>query len=86
MSVLVFADASEGKFKKTAFEVVSYGKKIAEQLGTTIVAVAMNAENPSELANYGAEKIINITNDKLKMFNAKAYASVIKQVLSCHIS
>ena len=80
MSVLVFADASEGKFKKTAFEVVSYGKKIAEQLGTTIVAVAMNAENPSELANYGAEKIINITNDKLKMFNAKAYASVIKQV------
>ena len=80
MSVLVFADASEGKFKKTAFEVVSYGKKVAELLSTTIVAVAVNAENPSELAAYGAEKIINITNDKLKMFNAKAYASVLKQV------
>ena len=32
MSVLVFAAAAEGKFKKTAFEVVSYGKKVAEQL------------------------------------------------------
>ena len=80
MSVLVFADASEGKFKKTAFEVVSYGKKVAELLSTTIVAVTVNAENPSELATYGAEKIINIANDKLKMFNAKAYASVLKQV------
>ena len=80
MSVLVFADASEGKFKKTAFEVVSYGKKIAEQLNTTIVAVAVNAENPSELANYGAEKIITITNDKLKSFNAQAFANVLKQI------
>ena len=80
MSVLVFADTSEGKFKKTALEVVSYGKKVAEQLGTTIVAVAVNAENPSELATYGAEKIINVTDDKLKMFNAKAYASFLKQV------
>jgi electron transfer flavoprotein alpha subunit len=80
MSVLVFADASEGKFKKTAFEVVSYGKKVAEQLGTTIIAVTINAENPSELAAYGAEKIITIANDQLKAFNAKAYASVLKQV------
>ena len=36
MSVLVYADSSEGKFKKTAFEVVSYGKKVAEQLGSMI--------------------------------------------------
>ena len=42
MSVLVFADSSEGKFKKSAFEVVSYGKKVAEQLGTVVV-VTINA-------------------------------------------
>lgn len=81
MSVLVFADSTEGKFKKSAFEVVSYGKKVAEQLGSNVVALTINANNNEELYTYGAEKVITVTNDALKMFNAKAYASVIKQVV-----
>jgi electron transfer flavoprotein alpha subunit len=79
MSVLVFAESTEGKFKKTAFEAVSYGKKVAEQLGTNIVALTINATNASELAIYGAEKILKVSNEKLNAFNAKAYASVVKQ-------
>lgn len=78
MSVLVFADSSEGKFKKTAFEVVSYGKKVAEQLGTNVVALTINGGDASELYTYGAEKVIEVKND-LASFNAKAYASIIKQ-------
>ncbi|ARV07464.1 electron transfer flavoprotein subunit alpha [Polaribacter sp. SA4-10] len=80
MSVLVFADSSEGKFKKTALEVVSYGKKIAEQLGSSVVALTINAGDVSELYKYGAEKVVTVSNDSLNTFNAKAYASVIKQV------
>ena len=80
MSVLVFAESSEGKFKKVAFEVVSYGKKVAEQLDTNLVTITINANNTSELANYGAEKVIKISDDKLSTFNAKAYANAIKQV------
>jgi electron transfer flavoprotein alpha subunit len=80
MSVLVFADSSEGKFKKTAFEVVSYGKKVAEQLGSNVVAVTINADNVEELYTYGAEKVISVSNDSLSTFNAKSYSSVIKQV------
>lgn len=78
MSVLVFADSSEGKFKKTAFEVVSYGKKVAEQLGTNVVALTINGGDASELYTYGAEKVIEVKND-LTSFNAKAYAEIIKQ-------
>ena len=78
MSVLVFADSSEGKFKKTAFEVVSYGKKVAEQLGTNVVALTINGGDASELYNYGAEKVVEVKND-LKSFNAKGYAAIIKQ-------
>ena len=81
MSVLVFADSTEGKFKKSAFEVVSYGKKVAEQLGSNVVAVTINASNNEELYTYGAEKVIAISNDALATFNAKGYASVIKQVV-----
>lgn len=79
MSVLVFADSTDGKFKKTAFEVVSYGKKVAEQLGSNVIALTINASDASELYKYGAEKVLTVSNDALKTFNAKEYASVISQ-------
>jgi len=80
MSVLVYANSSEGKFKKSAFEVVSYGKKVAEELGTNVIAVTINGDDVAELQNYGAETIVTVNNDALKVFNAQGYASVIKQV------
>ena len=79
MSVLVFADSTEGKFKKTAFEVVSYGKKVAEQLGVNIVVLTINATDASALYKYGAEKVLTVSNDSLTTFNAKEYAAVIEQ-------
>jgi electron transfer flavoprotein alpha subunit len=82
MSVLVFADSTEGKFKKSAFEVVSYAKKVAEQLGSNVVAITINANNNEELYTYGAEKVLSVTNDALSTFNAKKYASVIEQAAS----
>ena len=80
MSVLVFAESTEGKFKKIALEVTSYGKKIAELLNTNLAVLTINANDTSILANYGAEKIIKVSDEKLKAFNAKAYADVVKQV------
>ncbi|WP_158841067.1 electron transfer flavoprotein subunit alpha/FixB family protein [Polaribacter sp. L3A8] len=80
MSVLVFAESSEGKFKKTALEVVSYGKKVAEQLGTNVVALTINASDSSELYTYGAEKVVAVSNDSLNTFNAKQYAAVVTEV------
>ncbi|WP_456462998.1 electron transfer flavoprotein subunit alpha/FixB family protein [Lutibacter sp.] len=79
MSVLVFAETSEGKFKKSNFEATSYGKKVAEQLGTNIVVLTINSSEPTQLYKYGAEKVLNVSNDNLKTFNAKVYADVIKQ-------
>ncbi|NNC69683.1 MAG: electron transfer flavoprotein subunit alpha/FixB family protein [Flavobacteriaceae bacterium] len=80
MSVLVFADASDGKFKKTAFEVVSYGKKLAEQLGSSMITLTINGGDASELFAYGSEKVIEVKESSLTSFNAKAYAAIIKQV------
>ena len=80
MSVLVFADSSEGKFKKTALEVVSYGKKVAEQLGTNVVALTINVGDSSELYTYGAEKVISVSNESLNTFNAKQYAAVVAEI------
>lgn len=79
MSILIYAESAEGKFKKVAFELASYGKKVAEALGTTVTAVTVNAQNTSELGKYGVDKVLKVSSDKLSAFNAKAYADVIKQ-------
>lgn len=79
MSILIYAESAEGKFKKVAFELASYAKKVAESLGTTVTALTVNTTDVSELAKYGVDKVLKVTNDKLAGFTAKAYADVIKQ-------
>ena len=79
MSLLIYAESSEGKFKKVAFELASYAKKVAESLGTTVTAVTINAGDVAELAKYGVDKVLKVKNDALNGFSAKAYADVIQQ-------
>tara|TARA_R110002049_G_scaffold208648_2_gene379116 strand:+ start:3976 stop:4947 length:972 start_codon:yes stop_codon:yes gene_type:complete len=77
MSVLVYTESENGKFKKSAFEVASYAYAVAQQLGTTVTAISFNADSNDTLGTYGVTKVLNISNDSLKTFNAKAYAHAI---------
>jgi len=82
MSVLVYVEQVEGKFKKSVFEAVSYAKAIAGQTGTNLTAIAIGdvAENELlELGKYGAEKILSVTNAELKNFVNQAYAAVVTE-------
>ena len=79
MSLLIYAESADGKFKKVAFELASYAKKVAESLGTTVTAVTVNAGNVSDLSKYGVDKVLKVSNDKLANFNAKAFADIIEQ-------
>jgi electron transfer flavoprotein alpha subunit len=80
MSVLIYAESAEGKFKKSIFEAVSYARAIADDLHTSLVAISIgevNNEQLSTLAKYGADKILNASNAQLRNFVNQAYASVI---------
>ncbi len=79
MSILIYAESSEGKLKKVAFELASYAKKVAESLGTTVTALTINSVDVSDLSKYGVDKILKVSNDTLAGFSAKSYADVIKQ-------
>ena len=81
MSILLYAEYAEGKFRKVAFELASYAKKVADSLGTTVTAVTVNAGDVSELSKYGVDKVIKVTNETLAGFSAKAYADVIQQAV-----
>lgn len=65
MSVLVFAENWDGKFKKGTFEAVTYAHETAQKLGvsTTAVTIGNITDDASLLGNYGAEKVISVTND-----------------------
>jgi electron transfer flavoprotein alpha subunit len=79
MSILIYAESADGKFKKVALELASYAKKIADSLGTTVTAVAINPGDVSDLSKYGVDKVLKVNQEKLQSFSAKAYADVIKQ-------
>lgn len=80
MSVLIYAENAEGKFKKSIFEAVSYARAIADQTNTNLVAISIgdvDAGQLSLLGKYGADKVLNVSNAQLKNFVNQAYASVI---------
>lgn len=79
MSILIYTESTEGKFRKVALELASYAKKLAETLETTVTAVTINIQDVSELSKYGVDKVLKINHSKLEGFTAKAYADVIKQ-------
>ncbi|WP_027077389.1 electron transfer flavoprotein subunit alpha/FixB family protein [Maribacter antarcticus] len=79
MSVLVYTESENGNFKKSAFEVASYATEVAKQLGTTATAVSFNSNENESLGDYGISKVLHISNDSLKTFNANAYALAVVQ-------
>jgi len=65
MSVLVYTESWNGSFRKSTFEAVSYAFKTANILGTDVVAISLEEvsdEELSKLGNYGASKVISISN------------------------
>ena len=79
MSVLVYTESENGTFKKTAFEVASYAKGIADMMGTTVTAIAIHGGDSGALGVYGVDKVLNVSDSKLDTFNAAAYAKAIAQ-------
>jgi len=83
MSVLVYTENWDGKFKKLSFELVSYATGVAKMLNTTVSAVSIGKVDESELkslSGYGANKIININSDKLITLDSQAYTNVISDI------
>jgi electron transfer flavoprotein alpha subunit len=82
MSILVYTENTQGKFKKSTFEIVSYAFAVAKQLNTTVTAISVgdvSDEELNKLGKYGASKILSANNDRLKSFSVQPFATVIAQ-------
>lgn len=74
--VLIFAESQKGKYKKAAFEAVTYAAKTAQMLGKECAALVIgDGENPAQLGAYGATKVyqVNASNE----FDSQVYAAVV---------
>lgn len=77
--VLVYTESEGGKFKKIAFEAVSYAKGIADMMGTSVTAVSVNGGDAAELGKFGASTILEVSNGSLEKFNSEAVASLLAE-------
>lgn len=77
MSVLVYTEQENGKYKKAALELASYGKAVADKMGTSVQAISINGGDASELGTYGVSTSMNASYSG--EFNAQNYAEIIKE-------
>jgi electron transfer flavoprotein alpha subunit len=83
MSVLVYTENWDGKFKKLSYELVSYAAGVAKMVGTGVTAVSIGKVDETELkklGNFGATRVISVSNDQLSVLDNQAYASVLSEV------
>ncbi|MET3036356.1 electron transfer flavoprotein subunit alpha/FixB family protein [Chryseobacterium sp. NRRL B-14859] len=86
MAVFVYAENINGVYKKAAFEAVSYAKAVADKAGDTVTAISINPTDSSDLLyKYGASNVINIKDEGLKNFSAKAFAQAVSEVADGNI-
>ena len=79
MSVLVFAESSNQKFKKSTLETVTYARKAADQLGVELVAAVVGqASDLAPLGEYGADRVMQVAYEG--GFDSQVYATAIAEV------
>ena len=81
MGILIYTESENGKFKKSALELASYGRAIADQLGVKLIAASFNQIEYQTLGNYGVDRLIQISDPKLENFIAERYAANLASVV-----
>lgn len=82
MSVLVYTENWDGKFKKSTFELLSYANEIAKKLNTETIGISIGNVSNDELANlgnYGAKKILSVNDSRISGLENTVFSSIISQ-------
>jgi len=80
MSILVYTENWDGKFKKLSFELVSYAKALADKLNLPVTALSIGHvadDELKQLGNYGAAKILNVADNRFDSLDNKALAEAV---------
>jgi len=83
MSVLVYIENWDGKFKKLSYELVSYASGVAKMLDSPVTALSIGDVDKPELESlgkYGATNVLSLNNEHLKSLDSQAFAATIGDI------
>jgi electron transfer flavoprotein alpha subunit len=80
MSVLVYTENWDGKFKKLSYELVSYASSVARMMNMKVIAFTIGKagdEDLKELGRYGADRIVSLVSSNLEVMDNRAHSKAI---------
>ncbi len=83
MSIIVYTENWDGKFKKLSFELASYTAKLAEMINAEPIAVSIGQVEEDELkklGTYGIKRIISVEDELMNQFDNQTYTKVIADI------
>ncbi len=84
MSVIVYLENWEGKFKKNTFEAAQYAAKTADMMGTDAIGVTFGevSDDAAIIGKYGVSKVINVKGADFTEYNNFKVAKALQEVAS----
>lgn len=82
--IWIFVEQAAGKIRKISFELLSQGRKIADQTGEPLVVVITGegiANLAQEIAGYGADQVYVLDSPQLAQYTTGAYTSALAKLL-----
>ncbi|UCG19829.1 MAG: electron transfer flavoprotein subunit alpha/FixB family protein [Deltaproteobacteria bacterium] len=82
--VCVITEFREGAFRRVSFEIASEGRRLADELGEPLVAIALGesiGDLAADLGNYGVEKVYLVDAPNLKDYRAETYVPVAAEII-----
>ena len=83
-NVLMVAEFRNGDFRRVTYEVASEGRRIADALGTGLIAVVLGAgvsAKAAELGKYGVDKVYVLDDPALEHYLPETYVPIIAQIV-----
>jgi electron transfer flavoprotein alpha subunit len=80
MSIIVYAETWEGKFKKPSFEAMTYAFELAKTTNDSVTAVVIGPATEDELkraGEYGCSKVLHANDNKYSAFCPSVYTVII---------
>jgi len=82
--IMVVTERSDAAFRKVTFEILSEGKRIADQLDCQVTAVVLGSDATADatvLQKYGPDRILVMEDPRLGEYLTDAYTNVLAAVV-----
>ena len=83
--VMIYGEIKAGKLKKTAFELASEGRKLADGLGGDLGAVLVGSQAEqfaADLGKYGVDTVYVVEAPELEAYNSEYFAQALASVIA----